>query len=76
MNQYFKCRLINLLEEIILSKNINKGKNLKKVRDLYQEIKNFDNKTKFMKNLLIDFIHNHENHGQIEKAIRTEYFER
>ena len=29
-----------------------------------------------MKNLLIDFIHNHENHGQIEKAIRTEYFEK
>ncbi len=52
MNQYFRCRLINLLEEIILSKNINKGKNLKKVRDLYQEIKNFENKTKFMKNLL------------------------
>ena len=34
MNQYFRCRLINLLEEIILSKNINKGKKLKKSQRL------------------------------------------
>ena len=29
-----------------------------------------------MKNLLIDLIHENENHGQVEKVIRTEYFKK
>ena len=76
MNQYFRFRLINLIEEIILSKNKNQKENFKKVKDLYDEINKIQNKTEFMENLLIDLIHEHENHGQVEKAIRQEYFEK
>ena len=76
MNQYFRFRLINLIEEIILSKNKNQKENFKKVKDLYDEINKIQNKTEYMKNLLIDLIHEHENHGQVEKAIRKEYFEK
>jgi len=76
MNQYFRFRLINLIEEIILSKNKNQKENFKKVKDLYDEINKIQNKTEFMENLLIDLIHEHENHGQVEKAIRQEYFKK
>ena len=76
MDQYFRFRLINLLEEIIMTKNKNGKENLKKVKDLYDEINKIEKKTEFMKNLLIDLIHENENHGQVEKAIRPEYFKR
>ena len=76
MDQYFRFRLIKLLEEIISSKNNNYDKNLKNVQDLYDEINKIENKTEFMNNLLIDLIHENENHGQVEKAIKPEYFKK
>ena len=76
MDEYFRFRLINLLEEIISSKNNNYDKNLKNVKDLYDEINKIENKTEFMNNLLIDLIHENENHGQVEKAIKPEYFKK
>ena len=76
MDQYFRFRLIKLLEEIISSKNKNYKKNLENVKDLYEEIKKIEKKTEFMNNLLIDLIHENENHGQIEKAIKPEYFQK
>ena len=76
MDQYFRFRLIKLLEEIISSKNKNYKKNLENVKDLYDEINKIEKKTEFMNNLLIDLIHENENHGQIEKAIKPEYFQK
>ena len=76
MDEYCRFRLINLLEEIISSKNNNYDKNLKNVQDLYDEINKIENKTEFMNNLLIDLIHENENHGQVEKAIKPEYFKK
>ena len=76
MNQYFRFRLINLLEEIIESNNKDEKANYKKVKLLYDEIDKIENKTEFMKNLLIDLIHEDENHGQVEKAIKNEYFKK
>ena len=76
LDQYFRLRLIILVEEIIQSGNKDNKDNLKKVKDLYEEIDKIENKTEFMKNLLIDLIHEDENHGQIEKAIRSEYFKK
>ena len=76
MDQYFRFRLIKLLEEIISSKNIYHKKNLNNVKDLYDEINKIKKKTEFMNNLLIDLIHENENHGQIEKAIKPEYFQK
>jgi len=76
MDQYFRYRLINLLEEIVSTKNKNEKENLKNVKDLYEEINKIEKKTDFMNNLLIDLIHENDNHGQVEKAIRPEYFKR
>ena len=76
MDQYFRFRLIKLLEEIISSKNKDYKKNLENVKDLYEEINKIEKKTEFMNNLLIDLIHENENHGQIEKAIKPEYFQK
>ena len=76
MDQYFRFRLIKLLEEIISSKNKDYKKNLENVKDLYDEINKIEKKTEFMNNLLIDLIHENENHGQIEKAIKPEYFQK
>ena len=76
MDQYFRFRLIKLLEEIISSKNKDNKKNLNNVKDLYDEINKIKKKTEFMNNLLIDLIHENENHGQIEKAIKPEYFQK
>jgi len=76
MDQYFRFRLIKLLEEIISSKNKDCKKNLENVKDLYEEINKIEKKTEFMNNLLIDLIHENENHGQIEKAIKPEYFQK
>ena len=76
MDQYFRFRLIKLLEEIISSKNKDHKKNLENVKDLYDEINKIKKKTEFMNNLLIDLIHENENHGQIEKAVKPEYFQK
>ena len=76
MDQYFRCRLINLLEEIISSKNNNNKESLNKVKDLYEEINKIEKKNEFMNNLLIDLIHENDNHGQVEKAIRPEFFKK
>ena len=51
-------------------------KNLTNVKNLYDEINKIENKTEFMNNLLIDLIHENENHGQVEKAIKPEYFKK
>ena len=76
MNQYFRLRLINLLEEIIESDNKNDKENYQKVKLLFDEINKIENKTEFMKNLLIDLIDEDVNHGQVEKAIKVEYFKK
>ena len=74
LGQYFRFRLIKLLEEIIESNNINNQDSFEKIKFLYDEINKINKKTEFMKNLLIDLIHDDANHGQVEKAIRTEYY--
>ena len=76
MEQYFRFRLINLLEELINMKNIEDKNNFAKVKDLYDEINKTENKTEFMNNLLMDLIHEDANHGQVEKAIKPEYFKK
>ena len=76
MNQYFRLRLINLLEEIIASKNKDPKNSLNKVQNLFDEINKVENKTEFMKNLLIDLIDEDANHGQVEKAVKVEYYKK
>ena len=76
MDQYFRFRLIKILEEIIESNNKNNENSFQKVKFLFDEINKIEKKTEFMKNLLIDLIDDDANHGQVEKAIKVEYYKR
>ena len=76
MNQYFRFRLIKILEEIIESNNKNNENSFQKVKLLFDEINKIEKKTEFMKNLLIDLIDDDANHGQVEKAIKEEYYKK
>jgi len=76
MDQYFRFRLIKILEEIIESNNKNNENSFQKVKLLFDEINKIEKKTEFMKNLLIDLIDDDANHGQVEKAIKEEYYKK
>ena len=76
MDQYFRFRLIKILEEIIESNNKNNENSFQKVKLLFDEINKNEKKTEFMKNLLIDLIDDDANHGQVEKAIKEEYYKK
>ena len=76
MDQYFRFRLIKILEEIIESNNKNNENSFQKVKLLFDEINKIEKKTEFMKNLLIDLIDDDVNHGQVEKAIKEEYYKK
>lgn len=74
MNQYYRYKLIKLIEDNLETTDHNKT--LKEVKNLFDTINKEGNKTEFMKNLLIDLIHKDENHGQVEKAFSKKYFEK
>ena len=74
MNQYYRFKLIELIENNLEIKNHNIT--LNKVKNLFDTINKEQNKTEFMKNLLIDLKNKDENHGQIEKAFSKEYFKK
>ena len=74
MNQYYRFKLIELIENNLKTKDHNKA--LNEVKNLFDKINKEQNKTEFMKNLLIDLINNDENHGQVERAFMEEYFEK
>ena len=74
MDQYYRNKLIDLITNNLNIKDYKKTE--KEVKNLFDEINKIQNKTEFMKNLLIDLIDNDPNHGQVEKAFRKEYFEK
>ena len=74
MNQYYRFKLIELIENNLETKD--HKKTLNEVKNLFDTINKEQNKTEFMKNLLIDLINKDANHGQVEKAFSKEYFEK
>ena len=74
MNQYYRFKLIELIENNLETKD--HKKTLNEVKNLFDTINKEQNKTEFMKNLLIDLINKDPNHGQVEKAFSKEYFEK
>jgi len=74
MNQYYRFKLIELIENNLETKD--HKKTLNEVKNLFDIINKEQNKTEFMKNLLIDLINKDPNHGQVEKAFSKEYFEK
>ena len=74
LDQYYRNQLINLINNNLNEEEYDKKE--KEVKELYNEINNIENKTEFMKNLLIDLIHEDPNHGQVEKAFKKEYYDK
>ena len=74
LDQYYRNKLINLINNNLNEEEYDKKE--KEVKELYNEINNIENKTEFMKNLLIDLIHEDPNHGQVEKAFKEEYYDK
>ena len=72
MDQYYRNKLIDLISRNLETKDLEKSK--KEVEQLYNEINKIEDKTEFMKNLLIDLIDKDPNHGQVEKAFIKEYY--
>ena len=73
MDQYYRNKLINLISRNLGGKDLQKTE--KEIKSLFDEIDKNKQKTEFMKNLLIDLIDKDPNHGQIEKAFSTQYYE-
>ena len=74
MDQYYRNKLIDLISNNLQTKNFKKTEG--EVKDLFNEINKVQNKTEFMKNLLIDLINEDPNHGQIEKAFSKQYYQK
>ena len=74
MDQYYRFKLIELIENNLETKD--HKKTLNAVKNLFDTINKEQNKTEFMKNLLIDLVNEDANHGQVEKAFSKEYFEK
>ena len=72
LDQYYRNKLIDLIANNLENK---KYKNIAKaIKKLFDEINGIQEKTEFMKNLLIDLIDEDPNHGQVQKAFTKEYF--
>ena len=77
MDQYYRNKLIELISNNLNAKEPKKmEKKIEEVKQLFEEIEKIENKTEFMKNLLIDLIDEDPNHGQVEKAFRDEYYDK
>ena len=74
MDQFFRNKLIDLIYNNLETKYFSDTQ--VKIKKLFGDIKNYTEKTEFMKNLLIDLIDKDPNHGQIEKAFSREYFKK
>ena len=73
LEQYYREKIINLIYENTLN-TPNFEEVEKKIKKLFDDISNENNKTILMQNLLIDLINDDPNHGQVEKAFRKEYY--
>ena len=74
LNQYYRFKLIDLIQRNlnIVDKSIAR----KEINELYNEINNIKDKTEYLKNLLIDLIHDNPNHGQVLKSFEDEYYKK
>ena len=74
LDEYYRNKLIQLITDNLQTKDFNKTE--KEIKKLFDEINKIQNKTEFMKNLLIDLIDKDPNHGQVEKAFSKQYYEK
>ena len=74
MDQYYRNKLIDLISNNLGAEDFTETK--KEIKNLFDEVNKIEEKTEFMKNLLIDLINEDPNHGQIDKAFSDEYYEK
>ena len=76
IDQYYRNKLIELIyNNLSVEEPEDFEKINEEVKNFFEKIKKIENKTEFMKNLLIDLIDEDPNHGQVEKAFREEYYD-
>lgn len=65
-----------LIDLILDSKknNLNCDESIQKVKDLFENIRQQQNRTQFLNNLMIDLFNDDDKHGQIERAYHRDYF--
>ena len=73
MNEIYREKLIVLLNKAIDAPNAIEN-NLKDILDYNEYLKTLPYKTKYIKDLSLDIKDDDPNHGQIEKALRKEYY--
>ncbi|ORX76786.1 hypothetical protein BCR32DRAFT_329199 [Anaeromyces robustus] len=79
LNQLMRDEFINILKKIVQTENLSSNneentKAIKSIKDYYDLLTSIKYKTKFIKDLMIDIDNPDPNHGQVEKAIRMEYY--
>lgn len=75
LNQIYRERLISLLNKVIDVQLSNLDEGVKNILEFNQSLKSLKYKTQFIKDLSLDIIDDDPNHGQIEKALRKEFYE-
>lgn len=68
-----------LLIDLILnsrSDNLSCDESIQKVKDLFEQLNNEENRSQLMKNIMIDLYNEDDKHGQVERAYRNEYFKK
>ena len=71
-NQLYRNKFILILNKLIYSQNLEEDK--KELTEFYNNLKQLEYKSKFIKSLIIDIENPDPNHGQITKAISKEFF--
>ncbi|KAK8846497.1 hypothetical protein M9Y10_020520 [Tritrichomonas musculus] len=72
-DQKYRKKLIDMISDST-DGNYNSEEKRTKTIQLFESLKNEDNRSQFIKNLMIDLYNEDEKHGQIERAYRKEYF--
>lgn len=73
INQIYRNKFLLLLNSLTKSSSYSEV-SYNKVLDFYNLLQGLNYKTKFIKDLMIDIKNDDSNHGQVEKAVREEYY--
>jgi Mg-chelatase subunit ChlD len=71
-DQIYRKKFINLIESNL--DNITRGQ--ADTLSLFQEMQEESNPSDFMKNIMIDLVNSHPNHGQVQKSFETNFYKK
>jgi len=73
-DQYWRKRLLDLLENSLTNCMTTAAQSLVQVEELFAELTREDNPTKWMRSLMMDLVSESANHGQVAKAFSQQYY--